>query len=527
MTKIILTVTGWLIRKFGLLLLVILALLLAPSVKNAWRIVEDFQPDTVITDIAHQTKGIAPDKNSSAQELKDSLSRLRISRDQKKTERIQLEQVSCILPTCALIKDARIYRADAEIETFTQALTYGEAVVRGAQTCQEHKQNQSSVNQLRQTVHGLNQDKPWWVPTSQEHKLFIDQLEQLEARQMGLFNSCQRYRTGALIFQVDQSAIKKIVDARHALFLTKLNELKKSKEQTLGQALAVLPTALWLLLGIILAPIGFKTFAYYGIAPLAALTTRKLCIRLQPSAFGKLNVLSPNNHLQQITLMKGEEFLFDPALFRGASDGAYQSTKYLLDWSMPITSIACGMYFLTLFRSEAGGTVTVGCDGAADGNSIRMTVLEIPQDSSLVLQPRCLAGIVQNTNLPIKITRHWRLLNLGSWLTLRFRYIVFHGPAKLVLKGKNGVEIDSSDAGITLNQGATLGFSANLDYSVSRCGTLFSFYNGKSALLNDRFSGPGFYLHEVSPRNGPKGSWRQMTHPFEIVWEVMTKAMGI
>lgn len=303
MTKIIFTVAGWLIRKSGLLLLLILALLLTPSVKDAWRIVEDFQSETVISDVVNQTKGIASDKNSSAQELKDWLTKLRISLDRKKTERARLDQNSCILPTCELSNYARIYRADAEIETYAQVLIYGEAVVRGAQTCKEYQQNQPIVNQLLQTVQGLR----WWDLLLPAYRPLINRLNQQEARQSALFNSCQRYRMGASTFQVDQSTIKKTLDLRHALFLTKLNEFKKLKEQTLGQVLAVLPSALWLLLGIILTPIGFKTFAYYAIAPLA---TRKFGIRLQPSASGELKVLCPNDYLQRITLKEGEEFLF-------------------------------------------------------------------------------------------------------------------------------------------------------------------------------------------------------------------------
>jgi len=118
--------------------------------------------------------------------------------------------------------------------------------------------------------------------------------------------------------------------------------------------------------------------------------------------------------------------------------------------------------------------------------------------------------------------------NLGSWLTLQLRYVIFHGPSTLVLKGNNGIEVDPANAGTTLNQTATLGFSANLRYSVSRCGTFYSYFSGKMALLNDRFSsGPGFYLHEVSPGKEPKGPLRQLMRPFEIAWDVLTNAMGI
>jgi len=195
---------------------------------------------------------------------------------------------------------------------------------------------------------------------------------------------------------------------------------------------------------------------------------------------------------------------------------------------MPLTSIASGMCFLTRISSCTEGTVTISSDNVADGNSFKLTVLEVPENSSIVLQPSCLAGIVQNTDHPIRITRHWKLGNLGSWLTLQLRYIVFHGAAKLVLKGSNGVEIDRFDDETTIDQLATLGFTANLSYSVARSDTFYAYYSGKLALFNDKFSsGPGFYLHEVSPKKGMSGFFRIVTRPFEIIWDVVTNAMGI
>ena len=40
---------------------------------------------------------------------------------------------------------------------------------------------------------------------------------------------------------------------------------------------------------------------------------------------------------------------------------------------------------------------------------------------------------------PANITRHWRLASLHAWLTLQLRYLVFHGPCQLLLKGCRGV----------------------------------------------------------------------------------------
>jgi hypothetical protein len=302
-----------------------------------------------------------------------------------------------------------------EIEAIAQILSNVEAVTRGAQICQEHQLYQPSITSLRKSVHYLNDAQKWWMPTSQAHKDSITKLEQLEARQTELWNSCQLYRAATLNFEVNQRAIKATVDTQHVQFLTKLKEFKESKEQTLGQVRTVLPYAFLLLLGIILTPIGFKTFAYYALAPLATLMTRKFAIRIQPSASGKLIVFSPNNFLQRIELNEAEEFLFSPALLlRSAPDNAHKSTKYLLDWSMPLTSIASGMCFLTRMSSDTKGIVTVGCDNVFNGSGLKIRVLDLPENSSLVLHPRCLAGIVQNTNRPIRITRHWRLCSLSS-----------------------------------------------------------------------------------------------------------------
>jgi hypothetical protein len=90
---------------------------------------------------------------------------------------------------------------------------------------------------------------------------------------------------------------------------------------------------------------------------------------------------------------------------------------------------------------------------------------------------------------------------LGSWLTLQLRYIVFHGPVKVIVAGVKGVEVDKADDASSINQAATLGFSANLRYGVSRCETFYAYLSGKKELFNDRFSGgPGYYVHEVHPR---------------------------
>ena len=57
---------------------------------------------------------------------------------------------------------------------------------------------------------------------------------------------------------------------------------------------------------------------------------------------------------------------------------------------------------------------------------------------------------------------------------------------------------------ISINQSATMGFSANLAYSVTRCEPSGAYLMGKQELFNDRFSGPGYVVYETLPHAGKK-----------------------
>jgi hypothetical protein len=129
-------------------------------------------------------------------------------------------------------------------------------------------------------------------------------------------------------------------------------------------------------------------------------------------------------------------------------------------------------------------------------------IVELPEGAAMVLHPRALAGVVKPAAGSTRITRHWRLLNLHSWLTLQLRYLVFHGPCSVILKGCRGVRAESPDPASPrlLNQSATLGFSSHLDYSNSRCETFWPYFRGKEDLFNDLFGGEnGLYVYEEMP----------------------------
>ncbi|MBK9986686.1 MAG: hypothetical protein IPP21_06910 [Betaproteobacteria bacterium] len=266
----------------------------------------------------------------------------------------------------------------------------------------------------------------------------------------------------------------------------------------------VLPTALWILALALLSPLLVKAIAYYVIAPIAA---RRAPVCLLPRMSGEFSTAigvtgnesgptTPSRVSLPLSLDERSELLVLPSYLQGMPLTAQSDTKWLLDWSMPLTSLFAGMYRLTRIRpiSDERITVSSSLDPLAE-----FSLLDVPVGSALVLRPSCLVGFIQTRGEPLKITRHWRFGKLGAWLTLQYRYIVFHGPAKLIVKGCRGVRVEPATSGRTVNQAATLGFSANLDYSVARNETFWSYCFGERELFNDSWRGEGCCVHAETP----------------------------
>ena len=132
-------------------------------------------------------------------------------------------------------------------------------------------------------------------------------------------------------------------------------------------------------------------------------------------------------------------------------------------------------------------------------------IISLPIGSAVAMQPRGLVGVLHRKDMPIRISRHWRLFSLNAWLTLQLRYLIFHGPAKLIVKGCRGIRVERAGTGRRIKQSATIGFSANLQYSTTRCETFTPYLMGKEELLDDSFAGDyGFYIYEEIPNFGKK-----------------------
>ncbi len=293
-------------------------------------------------------------------------------------------------------------------------------------------------------------------------------------------------RTGVQLAEVDASLGQGT--------FTRLNRLVRAQ----------FPIAVGILLGLVLVPIGIKVFMYWVVAPWV---TRRAPIRLLPATQGRV-VLPAETAAgdragrmsavsQSVLLGEHEVLLVQPEYLQSTSVHARKKTRWLLNPALPFASVLSGMYMLTEVASSPPEPVVLS---ATIDPLIEVGIVDLPEGAAFVCQPRSLAGVIQDPDNPIRISRHWRLGSLQAWLTLQLRFLVFHGPGRLVLKGCRGIRMEPARTGRLINQAATLGFSAELDYANTRCETFVSYWTGKEDLFNDLFTGEsGVFVYEELP----------------------------
>ena len=274
----------------------------------------------------------------------------------------------------------------------------------------------------------------------------------------------------------------------------------------------VTPTALWILLSLMLMPLLIKTLFYYVLAPLAErlppfFVDRSASGLLEIHDAGGTRATSMGNSSAPsavVRLAQGDVLLIQPACIQSASVTVASSTRWLLDWANPFTCLAAGLFGLTRIVSATGASIVVS---PARDPLAEIALITLPEGSAMVFQPRALVGVIHRLGQPVSMQRYWRLWSLHAWLTLQLRYLVFRGPVTLIVKGCRGVRVDAVDHGRVISQSATLGFSTSTAYSTSRCQTFLPYLTGHAPLLNDRFDGDvGFCVYEEAlPADGRKG----------------------
>lgn len=274
-----------------------------------------------------------------------------------------------------------------------------------------------------------------------------------------------------------------------------------------------------ILLGIVLMPFAIRTLFYYVLAPFAE---RRRAIRLGDAGQPAVTVAAPTATSIGIRPAPGEELLVRQGFLQSSARGGAKATQWLLDWRHPISSIAAGLTFLTRISAHESALTTVS---AIDDAFAEVAMIDLPEGTACVLQPRALVGVVQPAGRPLRIRGRWRLTTLAAWLTMQLRFLVFHGPARLIVKGGRGIRVEAAERGRVFGQDQLVGFSTDLAYSVTRTETFAPYLFGRESLLKDQVAeGGGVLIVEEAPSVGRK---RGVRHGLEGLMDAGLKVFGI
>ena len=265
--------------------------------------------------------------------------------------------------------------------------------------------------------------------------------------------------------------------------------------------LEMLPTALLILLVAMIGPVLVKALLYFIVAPAAG---RRRPVRLQPAEHGEAGGPGFRSAVsQRISLRRDETLLVVPEAIQSSPQGGAKATQWLLNSSLPLSSLASGLIGLVRFR-DLDGVVEV----TATGDPLaEIALVDLPRGSAMVVRPRALRGIIHPLGQKVSVTRHWRF-GLSAWLGLQLRYLVFHGPCTLIVQGSRGLRLEAAFGGRAINRSAIVAFSAGLLFSSRRSEAFAAYLMGRQDLLNHSFEGSGYIVYEEMPRAGQRtGLW--------------------
>ena len=389
---------------------------------------------------------------------------------------------------------------------------------------------QERAREAEKVLTQLRAAQSWWdrwFGNRTQQAANADQMKRMEtikAEATGKLGEFQRAVTSA-VWEQDgaDGALRK---ANHEVAL-----LEATKSKTRHYLIVAWDRTKWYLAfalaSFFLGPTLWALTLYFVLAPIMS---RGRPIRLGPDPVALPEV--GECHVSIEATLQPRELLRVREKFLQASDeGVEKRTRFVLDWRIPLTSLACGLVELVELRHGRGsGVFRITLSNGVDPH-IELAQVTVPVGGSLVLRPRFLAGVIQRDGERLVIRRHWRLFRWQAWISGQFRFFEFVGPCRLIVAGSRGVRAEcladregQPAPARRTNQDATIAFTPNLDYLPVRAETFWSYYRGMNPLFDDLFSGRGvFILQETAS----EGAATRAANFWATVWNGVLKVFGL
>ncbi len=274
-------------------------------------------------------------------------------------------------------------------------------------------------------------------------------------------------------------------------------------------------------------PTLWKLALYYAMAPLVS-AGRPLRFESDPG----LNPEVGASHVSvDSVIWPGERLRVKEKYLQASDEGLSRKTRFLLDWSIPFTSLACGLSELVEMQNTIAGALNRVTFSNAKDPHIELAVVQVPTGGTLILRPSYLAGVINPAGERLQIRRRWVVWRWLSWVTLQFRFFEFVGPCRLIVAGTRGVraeQLSNRDgqprAARRTNQDATIGFTPNLSYRPVRAETFWGYYRDMNPLFDDLFSGEGVFICQETAQSGPAQTAGKF---WSSVWNGLLKVFGM
>jgi hypothetical protein len=266
---------------------------------------------------------------------------------------------------------------------------------------------------------------------------------------------------------------------------------------------------------------------YHGLAPVIA--------RRRPIRFSRTMAAAPEVSESGVTieaaLWPGEMLRAKPGFLQSSDEGLTRKTRFLLDWRLPFTSMACGLVKLVEMRHPHAGSALRVNFASAGNPPTELTLVSVPEGASFILRPSYLVGVIGRANERLVIRRRWAWWRWPAWVTRQLRFFEFVGPCRLIVGGPRGVRVESLTArddqpapARRTNRGAAIGFTPNLDYRAARTDQFWNYFHNRTPLFDAQFNGTGFFLRQEAVR----GRQSKPAGRFWVrAWNVGLKVFGL
>ncbi len=340
------------------------------------------------------------------------------------------------------------------------------------------------------TLRSLENTWDRWFGAREQQRLNAGAIERLEERQKALTKEIQALGR-------ERDTVQRRVTAAQA------------RAETLGEALShvqpdssVLYFYLWnawqslgrvlliALFVILLGPAVGRILLYYVLAPRLA-RGRALRLGEVPEVWPQVSVSSPS---LEVALWPGEILRVRPDHVRNVDDDLAVTTRWLLDWSLPLSSLACGfLRTREIHHRHIGGR---SCALLAGNARTELTEVSVPEGGSLVVRPSQVAGLVTRSGQRLCVRRRWRLFHWQSWTTGQFAHFEFHGHCRVILSASAPLRVErlAPRQERRVPREAAVAFTPGVLRRPIRSERFWRYYGGRSALFDQALSGEGLVL---------------------------------